>query len=752
MSSRHRTALAAVVVVVVALVFGAMFSFLPLVRRAASSRAERYGAAVTVERAWPTWSGVRLEDVRVTLADAPGVAVTLSSVVVEGGRVGPVSAIRVVGGRVVLRGTPDELRAQARAVAARPRPAGASGPGASLEVSGISLAWSFDKGDEIRAEALGARRGEGTVTLVVGSAAVNVGPSRAALVDGTVTLRRGDTGAWQLAELVARSVEGDITLGVVSPADSLPDGEERSVLARVGRQRDRLAAGALALAHSLAPGAKVRIGEASIVAHRGEEVLHAGPGELRLDLSDESIGVSLTPTRAGSGASPFQLAAEIPLDRRKELAVTVRGGPVSLASLGFREGDMGLFDVGKANLEAGGKVSLSGDARHVELALQGKVRGLSLRNARLSSQPVSGLEIGFAVTGGGDLDGARVRVDKGELDVGTVRAELSGDFEREATGFHVRGKAAVPLASCQGMLDALPGGLAPRLAGMKMTGTFAVHGKIDFDSRRADASIVDLSLINECRVTHAPPEIDVAHFRAPHRRRVYAPDGARVEVDAGPGTPTWVPYGSISPFMEAAVLTTEDGRFRGHRGFDVEALRNSVRENLKAGRFVRGGSTISMQTAKNVYLEREKTLARKLEEAVLTSYLEQALSKEQLLELYLNSIEFGPMIYGIGPAAAHYFHTSAAELSLGQALYLSSILPNPKVSHFEGGGRVTPQWMGYLHRLMRGMAKRHLVSEADVADGLAEWVVFGVPRPPRAHVDGDSPVPDDVPALEDQRP
>jgi hypothetical protein len=571
------------------------------------------------------------------------------------------------------------------------------------------------------------------------------------VVEAKVALVRGEGGGWQVSEVGARSVEAEVSLGKGAAGDEKDDVDrDRSAFARASRLRERISAGALALTHSLAPGAKVRIGEASVVARRGDEVLHAGPGELRVDVGSESVGVALTPTRAGPGAAPFQLAAQVPLDRSKDLELTVRGGPISLAALGFRDGDMGLLDVAKASVEAGGKVSLSGDARHVELAVQGKVRGLSLRNAKLSSQPVNGLEIGFGVTGGADLDGARVRVDRGELDVGTVHAELAGDFERQETGFHVRGKASVPLASCQGLLEALPSGLAPRLVGMKMAGTFAVHGKIDFDSRKADASVVELSLINECRVTHAPPEIDVAHFRAPHRRKVYAPDGARVEVDAGPGTATWVPYGAISPFMEAAVLTTEDGRFRGHRGFDVEAIRNSIRENLKAGRFVRGGSTISMQTAKNVYLEREKTLSRKLEEAVLTSYLEQALSKEQLLELYLNSIEFGPMIYGIGPAAAHYFHTSAAELSLGQALYLSSILPNPKVTHFEAGGRVTPQWMGYLHRLMKGMAKRHLVSEADVADGLTEWVVFGVPRPPRAHVDGDSPVPDDMPTEQER--
>src|SRR5438046_465396 len=138
--------------------------------------------------------------------------------------------------------------------------------------------------------------------------------------------------------------------------------------------------------------------------------------------------------------------------------------------------------------------------------------------------------------------------------------------------------------------------------------------------------------------------------------------------------------------MEVAVLTTEDGAFRRHHGFDQEAIKNSIRENLRKRRFVRGASTISMQLAKNLYLDRSKNLARKLEEAILTMYLEQELTKDQLLELYLNVVEFGPMVYGIGPAARHYFNAAASELSLSQALYISSIMPNPKNQYFGAGG------------------------------------------------------------------
>ncbi|RYZ11212.1 MAG: peptidoglycan transglycosylase, partial [Myxococcaceae bacterium] len=314
--------------------------------------------------------------------------------------------------------------------------------------------------------------------------------------------------------------------------------------------------------------------------------------------------------------------------------------------------------------------------------------------------------------------------------------EVSGTLTQQGDGQRLQGKFAVPLASCQSLSEALPAGLAPKLAGVRMSGTFAVNGRVDFDSRKPDEALVDFNLLNDCRLVNPGPEVNVARFRQPFRRKVYTPDNKLVEVDSGPGTPGWTSYAGITPFMEAAVLTTEDGGFRRHRGFDMEAIRNSIRENLKAGRFVRGASTISMQTAKNVYLTREKTVGRKLQEALLTMYLEQELTKEQILELYLNCIEFGPMIYGIGPAAQHYFNTTPAELSLGQALYLSSILPNPKRQHFAADNKVTPGHMGYLHRLMRMMVKRNLIREDEMQEGLSEWVVFGQAKAPREK--GDS--------------
>src|SRR5690606_23575968 len=113
-----------------------------------------------------------------------------------------------------------------------------------------------------------------------------------------------------------------------------------------------------------------------------------------------------------------------------------------------------------------------------------------------------------------------------------------------------------------------------------------------------------------------------------------------------PGSPNWVALPDISKYLEAAVLVTEDGRFWSHHGFDQGAIQSAIRQNINAGHYVRGASTISMQLAKNLYLSRSKVLARKVEEALLTMLIEQELRKDQILELYLNVIEYAPGVFG----------------------------------------------------------------------------------------------------------
>lgn len=138
----------------------------------------------------------------------------------------------------------------------------------------------------------------------------------------------------------------------------------------------------------------------------------------------------------------------------------------------------------------------------------------------------------------------------------------------------------------------------------------------------------------------------------------------------------WVSYDEISEWVPRAVIAAEDGRFYQHHGFDFEEIGHAIEER-KAGGRSRGASTISQQTAKNVFLWPAHSWVRKGLEAYFTVLIELMWSKERIMEVYLNSIEMGPGIYGIEAAARHYFGRSAAELSKGQAALIAISLPNP---------------------------------------------------------------------------
>jgi Transglycosylase len=351
---------------------------------------------------------------------------------------------------------------------------------------------------------------------------------------------------------------------------------------------------------------------------------------------------------------------------------------------------------------------------------------VSLRRSELSPLTLSGIRLAFRGRGSSALDGSKLVLEDSEVSVGEVRVEGSGSLTRSERALQTHWSGGVPLASCQAFLDSTPRGLLPLLSGLRMSGTFAVQAQLDFDSEHPSETRVRLNVANDCHIDQVPPELSPRRFASYWRREVKGPDKQPMEVESGPGSPDWVPYEAISPFMETAVVVCEDGHFPYHHGFDFEAIQNSIRDNLNKGRFARGASTVSMQLAKNLYLGKEKTFGRKLQEAVLTQLLEQELSKRELIELYLNVIEYGPGIYGIGPAARYYFAKRPSDLSLGQALYIASILPNPEHQHFDPDGKVSVGWTRYLQRLMHIAKKIDRITLDQLDQGLTEQVAFRV--------------------------
>ena len=162
----------------------------------------------------------------------------------------------------------------------------------------------------------------------------------------------------------------------------------------------------------------------------------------------------------------------------------------------------------------------------------------------------------------------------------------------------------------------------------------------------------------------------------------------------------WVPYARISSELKRAVIAAEDAKFLDHEGFDWEAIQKAIEKNERRGRVVAGGSTISQQLAKNLFLSGERSWLRKAQEALITGMLETAMDKRRILELYLNFAEWGEGVFGAEAAARHHFGISAAQLDATQAAWLAAILPSPR--RYVRGAR-TPYLDGRIATIRRRM-------------------------------------------------
>ncbi|NTW10631.1 MAG: monofunctional biosynthetic peptidoglycan transglycosylase, partial [Chlorobiaceae bacterium] len=194
----------------------------------------------------------------------------------------------------------------------------------------------------------------------------------------------------------------------------------------------------------------------------------------------------------------------------------------------------------------------------------------------------------------------------------------------------------------------------------------------------------------------------------------------------------WVPLGSVSQNLIKAVLIAEDDKFWHHDGFDYQAIEKAVEKNLAAGKFKMGGSTISQQLAKNLYLSPSKNPIRKVKEAILTWRIEKTLTKRRILELYVNVAEWGDGIFGIQEAARHYYGVSASGLSAEQASRLASVLPNP----IRYSPKASSGYVRNRSRIIYSIMRRRGIVVPDYKEVMAavpdttavDSVVIGIPK------------------------
>jgi hypothetical protein len=360
------------------------------------------------------------------------------------------------------------------------------------------------------------------------------------------------------------------------------------------------------------------------------------------------------------------------------------------------------------------------------------VRDLAIFSPRIAPDPIAAIAL--------EIEGAakfwpehrRLEITRLELDSGAASVAIVGALEWADDHYLMDLDARLPMTPCGDAISAIPRDLLQELSGFSIRGNLAGSVLAHIDSRDLDSTVLSIQIADGCEFEAVPTLADLTRFRGPFLHRVEEPDGTAFEMTTGPGTEAWTSIHEISPFMLHAVLGHEDAGFFRHAGFSTLSIREALVRNLREGRYVMGASTISMQLVKNVFLRRQKTLARKVQEVLLTWWIESAWPKEAILELYLNVIEYGPSVYGIRNAAMHYFGVLPADLSPAQAAYLASILPNPRRYHVHWDeGTLPSAWVGRISRFLRILGDRGRFDPTAVEEGIAELPVLRFHRPER---------------------
>lgn len=363
----------------------------------------------------------------------------------------------------------------------------------------------------------------------------------------------------------------------------------------------------------------------------------------------------------------------------------------------------------------------------VRLSGQAEVSGLEVFHWRLSPEAVK--------LDRGALD-FRVRVESDAFQLDSASAvrfnmlEFHPFLRMEKKGrkgvaglssWHFTASVRKPWFPAGELFGSLPKGLFGHLEGIQVEGSLAYSGYLDIDFSQLDSLKFDSRLESRDFRVSRFGKSDLRKMTGEFEYTAYE-DGVPVRTfPVGPSWNHFLPLDSIPPMMQAAVLQSEDGAFFYHQGFLPDALREAMIYDLKKRRFARGGSTISMQLVKNVFLNRNKNLARKMEEALIVWLIETChlTSKQRMYEVYLNIAEWGPMVYGIREAADFYFAKSPSRLSLEECIFLASIIPRPKhfMWSFTEEGRLKDSQEGHFRLVGQRMAAKGVITEAQ-AEGI----------------------------------
>lgn len=317
--------------------------------------------------------------------------------------------------------------------------------------------------------------------------------------------------------------------------------------------------------------------------------------------------------------------------------------------------------------------------------------------------------------------------------------------------------------NAQDILEAFPQGLFESLDGIQVSGRLKYNLDFYLDTSIPDSVKFSSNLTPNNFKILKWGKTDLQKINHDFIYTPYEYGKPMRDILIGPANPNFTPLGDISFNFRNALLTSEDPSFFRHHGFVEESFRKSIAVNFKEKRFKRGGSTISMQLVKNIFLSRNKTISRKAEEILIVWMIEnnRLTSKERMLEVYFNIIEMGPNVYGIGEASRYYFGKHPSELSVGEGIFLANIVPKPKAAlyKFMSDGSLKPHLLSYFNFIGNTMARRGLTPSdtsgygfynVRLREGLRQFLLPDSVKVDTLALEADEEAPIELPVAQDK--
>ncbi|WP_141731626.1 biosynthetic peptidoglycan transglycosylase [Oligoflexus tunisiensis] len=403
-----------------------------------------------------------------------------------------------------------------------------------------------------------------------------------------------------------------------------------------------------------------------------------------------------------------------------------------VASLEMIEENKGVklnFTGGMDQGQVSGTLQLTRQAFGINLQGDLKGRGLRLFQPRIARIPLDSIDADLVLNVRHDPAQDQLIIDELKVNSRGLSGVLSGTVHQISQVPRLALVLTIPSVPCQTLLDALPKQFIPDLQGFQLDGNYAAQFHLEIDYANLEKTrLSGYRGFRDCQFKEAPAHLSPEHLQGSFEHTTRLLIGENQTFLVGPENPNYVPFAQFSDALIGAFLATEDISYFQHSGYVAESLSLAIGLNLMENRFAMGGSTITMQMVKNVLLSHEKTLSRKVQELFLTDYVERTLGKERILEIYLNVIEFGPGIFGVGNAARHFFDKAVTELNQLESVYLASIIYSPR-RHYPAWrrGEISKKWDQHLRQILKLMHDKKLISEADYLASHDQTIIFQKP-------------------------